>query len=132
MAKQVISEIPGRPKNPDPPVFSPVIKAGDFVFLTSRGGEGRGMTEEIEGQTRNCLEKVKATLQAADAALEDVVRVVIILKNPDDADKMNEVFQSYFPKDPPARTTHVGSSIHGITHRGLIEIECTAYCPDNK
>ena len=133
MAKQVINEIPGRPLHPDHELYSMVVKAGDFVFLTTRGGEGAnaqgGPTTGIEAQTRNCLKKVKQTLQAAGASLEDLVRMVIILKDPNDADKMNEVFLSYFPKDPPARTTHVGSTIHGIQRGGLIAMECTAYCP---
>ena len=135
VAKQVINEIPGRPLHPDHEIYSMIVRAGDFLFLSPRAGSGgydtadRNPSLGIEARTRNCLERVKTTLQAAGAALEDVVRVVVILKNPDDADKMNEVFRSYFPKDPPVRTTHIGKTIHGIKEGMLIEMECTAYCP---
>ena len=134
VAKQVINEIPGRPLHPDHEKYSMIVRAGDFLFLSPRQGsrrnaQGKIVEGGIEAPTKDCLERVKTTLQAAGATLEDVVRVVIILKNPDDADKMNEVFRSYFPKDPPVRTTHIGNTIHGIKEGMLIEIECTAYCP---
>ena len=136
MSKQFISEIPGRPLHPQSHLHSPAVRAGDFVFLSARAGAGHDdqgkIIEGIEAKTRNCLEKVKATLQAAGASLKDVARVVIILKDPNDADEMNEVFRSYFPKDPPVCTTHIGSTIHGIKHGALIEMECTAYCPSHE
>ena len=135
MSKQFISEIPGRPLHPQSHLHSPAVRAGDFVFLSARAGAGHDdqgkIIEGIEAKTRNCLEKAKATLQAAGASLEDVVRVVIILKDPVDYDKVNEVFRSYFPKDPPVRTTHVGTGIHGFYH-GPLEMEFTAYCTPSK
>jgi 2-iminobutanoate/2-iminopropanoate deaminase len=58
--------------------------------------------------------------------VSDVVKVTVFLRGADDFVKMNEVYQSYFTGDLPARSTVVtGLVIPGM----LIEMECVAYCP---
>ena len=125
MAKQIIT-VPNKPNLP----LSPGIKAGDFIFVTGQGGFKNPATGEeikgIEAQTRQCLDNMKAVLEAAGSSLKDVVKVNIYLRNVDDFAKMNEVYQSYFPEDPPARTT-VQPGL--ITPAMLIEIESVAYSP---
>jgi len=122
MAKKVIS-IPDAPKLP----FSPAIRAGDYIFVSgqigfvdAKGNEVKG----IESQTRLCLENMKRVLAAASASLDDVVKVTVFLRNEEDFAKMNEIYQSYFSEDKPARSTVVaGLALPNM----LIEIDCIAY-----
>ena len=122
MTKKVIS-IPGAPKLP----LSPAVRAGDFIFASGQGGHKDAEGKEakgIEAQTKVCLEKVKRVLAAAGASMDDVVKVTIFLRNTADFPKMNEVYQTFFPNDKPARSTVVTGL---VLPEMLIEIECIAY-----
>jgi 2-iminobutanoate/2-iminopropanoate deaminase len=124
MGKEIIT-LPNALKLP----LSPAIRAGDYIFVSgqigfidSSGKEVRG----IEAQTRQCLENIKQVLEVARSSLNDVVKVTVFLSKIDHFAQMNEVYQSYFPKDYPARSTIVvGEMIPGM----LVEIECIAYSP---
>lgn len=124
MAKKVIT-VSGAPKLP----FSPAIKAGDYIFVSGQVGfvdaEGREI-KGIEAQTKRCLENIKEVLTAAGASLDDVVKVTVFLRNEEDFATMNEIYQSYFVKDRPARSTVVASL---ALRSMLIEMECIAYSP---
>ncbi len=124
MGKQIIS-VPNAPKLP----FSAAIKAGDYIFVSGQGGFADDKGREVKGveaQTRQCLENMKQVLETAGASLSDVVKVTVFLGNVDDYAKMNEVYQSYFPKEYPTRSTAItGLAIPNM----LVEVECIAYCP---
>jgi 2-iminobutanoate/2-iminopropanoate deaminase len=127
MTKQVLN-VPNAPKYP----FSSAIRAGDYIFVSGQGGFQDPDTGEtikgIEAQTRQCLQNMKQILGEAGLSLDDVVKVTVFLSNVADYAKMNEVYQSYFPKDLPARSAAVtGLVIPGM----LIELECIAYCPQS-
>jgi len=122
MTKQVIT-VPNAPELP----FSPAIRAGDYIFVSGQvafkdsktGAEIRG----IEAQTRQCVEKIKQVLEAANSDLNDVVKVNVYLRNTEDFTKMNGVYRSYFTEDYPARCTVVTGLVNPSA---LIEIECVA------
>jgi len=124
MAKKVIT-VSGAPKLP----FSPAIKAGDYIFVSGQVGFADAQGREIKGieaQTKRCLENIKEVLTAAGASLDDVVKVTVFLRNEEDFATMNEIYQSYFVKDRPARSTVVASL---ALPSMLIEMECIAYSP---
>jgi 2-iminobutanoate/2-iminopropanoate deaminase len=107
--------------------YSPAVRAGDYVFVSGQTGYKDWAGQEvtgIEAQTKQCLENVKLVLQAAAATLDDVVKVTVFLSDAGYFTKMNEVYQSYFPKAPPARSTiQAGMVIPNM----VIEIDCIAY-----
>ena len=107
--------------------LSPAVKAGGFVFVSGFAGfldpKTEALVEGIEAQTRETLEVIKDALEAAGSSLDKVVKVTVFLRNTQDFSKMNEVYRTFFPKDPPARSTIVtGLALPEI----LVEIECTA------
>ena len=124
MVKQVIT-VSNKPKLP----FSDAIRAGDYVFVSGQGGfmdaEGNEV-RGIEAQTRQCIENMKQVLQAAGASLDDVVKVAVFLGSVNDYAKMNEIYQSYFTKDYPARSAAVTGL---VIPNMLVEMECIAYVP---
>jgi reactive intermediate/imine deaminase len=79
----------------------------------------------IEAQTRQVLENVKAALALAGCTLEDVVKTTVILEDARDFGAFNKVYASYFPKEPPARTTVEARLVIDIK----VEIEAVAYRP---
>ena len=125
MTKEVIN-VPNAPKLP----FSPAIRAGNYIFVSGQGGFEDPETGEpikgIEGQTKQCLENIKRVLETADSSLDEVVKVTVFLGDVADYPKMNEVYQSYFPTDRPARSTAVTGL---VIPNMLIEMECIAHSP---
>ena len=133
-------DVPGGP--PQHPFLSPIIRAGDFLFVSGNAGllpemgpSGSGsdwmpgglVEGGIEAETRQTLENIRLALEAAGASLADVIKVNAFLRDVDrDFHAYNGVYQEYFPETPPTRTT-VGARIYGPI---LVEIECIAYRPE--
>jgi 2-iminobutanoate/2-iminopropanoate deaminase len=88
---------------------------------------GQIVGDEIQAQTRQCLENLKAVLHCAGTSLENLLKVNVYLRNMDDFQRFNEVYVSYFPSQPPARTT-VG--VARLWSTVLIEIEGVACIPE--
>jgi 2-iminobutanoate/2-iminopropanoate deaminase len=77
----------------------------------------------IQEQTRQALTNCQAVLDAAGAALEDVVEVGVLLANPSDFAGMNDEYATWFPVDPPTRyVAKLGVEIPGV----LVSIRMTA------
>ena len=107
--------------------YSQGVKAGNFLFVAGQGGadpKTGTMAEGIEAQTRQTLANIKGIVEASGFSMRDVVKVSIFLKNMDDFKKLNEVYKTFFPEDPPARTTvEAKLPAQGM----LIEIDAIAY-----
>lgn len=94
-------------KNAAKPVgpYSPGILAGEYLFLSGQGardGQGR-MTQGVEAQARQCLENVKAIVEAAGLTLKHVVHLQLYLEHMETFEIVDRVYADYFPEDPPAR-----------------------------
>jgi len=107
--------------------YSQAIQAGNFLFLSgqipldSKTGElARG---DIRQQTRQVLENIKGVLESQKLGMEDVVKVTIFLKDIGNFNQVNEVYASYFPSSPPARST---VEVARLPRDADIEIEAIA------
>jgi 2-iminobutanoate/2-iminopropanoate deaminase len=124
MKKEVIN-VSGAPNLP----FSPAVRAGDYIFVSGQVGHvdaDGNKIDDIEGQTRQCMSQMEKILVKAGASLQDVVKVTIFLGDVSDYQKMNDVYRTYFPSEPPARSTVIaGLAIPGM----LVEIDCIAHKP---
>jgi len=89
--------------------FSQAIRANGFVFVAGQvpvDPESRTVVAgDILVQTRRVFENLSAILDAAGSSLQKVVRVGVFLKNLEDFGRFNELYERYFPSEPPARTT---------------------------
>ena len=126
MKRQVVSPI-GWPPPPYP--FSWGIRSEDMIYTsgaTGRDVKGR-VPDDIREQTRICLERLGAVLTAAGSAFEHVIKATVYLTDVKEFEAMNEVYSSFFPVSPPARTT-VG--VAALALPGLrVEIELVARIP---
>ena len=77
----------------------------------------------VEEQTRQVLENLKAVLEAANSSLDNVLKTTIFIKNMDDFSKINEVYNSFFEKSVPARST---VEVARLPKDVLVEIDCIA------
>jgi 2-iminobutanoate/2-iminopropanoate deaminase len=95
-----------------PPVkgpYSPAVRAGGFLFVSGQGpidpASGEPSRGSIEEQTRLVFSNIKAILEAAGASLDRVVKTTVYLDDIQNFAAMNAVYATFFPTDPPARTT---------------------------
>ena len=61
------------------------------------------VSEDIQAQTRQSIENIKAIVNEAGGELSDIVIVNVFVKNIEDFDKINEVYAEYFSEAKPAR-----------------------------
>ena len=110
------------------PAYSVAIRHGDMVFVSGMTGIRPGTQDIIDGgvavQTRQTLENIRATLQAAGATMADVGECTVYLVDMGDYSAMNGVYVEFFPVDPPARATLAVSSLPRQAAR--VEIKCSA------
>jgi len=127
MTKEVIT-LPDWPDHP----FSPAVRAGDYIFLSGTVGavddDGKALTTVAE-QTAQCFENIKKTLAAADASMEDLVKVNVFLYSGKEFGNMNKVYRQYFKPPYPARATVIAGL---VLPNMLLEIDCVAYKPVDK
>jgi len=80
----------------------------------------------IKEQTDRVLKNVRAVLEAAGSNLQRVVKTTVFLADMNDFAAMNEVYASYFPSDPPARST---VQVARLPRDARVEIEVIALAP---
>lgn len=105
--------------------FSTFVRAGDFIFCNFQAANPTG---SIEQQTEECFRNLRTTLEAAGATLDDVVKVTVLIKNPDEFQRMDDVYKKQFTSGYPARTTVIVASF--LDEGGRIQIDAVAYKPE--
>ena len=107
--------------------YSQAIQAGNFLFLSGQiplnPKTGELIRGDIRQQTQQVLENIKGILESQELGMEDVVKVNIFLKNIGDFNQVNEVYGTYFPSSPPARST---VEVAKLPRDADIEIEAIA------
>jgi 2-iminobutanoate/2-iminopropanoate deaminase len=90
--------------------LSTAVRAGDLVYVSgvlSTDASGKLLTDDIRAQARRTLDNLRASFEAAGTKLENAAAINVYLTNPADFQAMNEVYRTYWPQDPPTRTTVV-------------------------
>ena len=107
--------------------FSDAVRVGDTLYLSGKIGNVPGTLQlaagGIGGETRQVMENIKASLEKHGSSLREVVKCTVFLADMDEWSAMNEVYVSYFPEHPPARSA-LGAS--GLALGARVEIECIA------
>jgi 2-iminobutanoate/2-iminopropanoate deaminase len=107
--------------------YSQAIRAGSFLFLSGQipldPKTGELVKGDIRQQTKQVLENLKGVLESEKLEMEDVVKVTIFLKDIGNFNQVNEVYATYFPSSPPARST---VQVAKLPRDAEIEIEAIA------
>ncbi len=89
--------------------YSQAIQAGGFLFLSGQipldPRTGELVKGDIREQARQVLENIKGVLESEKLGMENVVKVTIFLKDIGNFSQVNDVYATYFPSSPPARST---------------------------
>ncbi|MGQ9599331.1 MAG: RidA family protein [Anaerolineae bacterium] len=111
--------------------YSQGVRAGDFIYTAGQVGVMPGTKEfagpDIESQTRQALENVKAVLEAGGSCLKHVVKTTVFLTDMGEFARMNSVYAQFFPEAPPARST---VQVAALPLGARVEIEAVAMACD--
>lgn len=107
--------------------YSQAIKAGNMIFTSGQlhidPENGELIKDDIQAQTKQSLENVKAILEEAGATLEDVVKVTIFMTDISKFGLLNETYTEYFSTHKPARSC---VAVKELPLGGEVEIEVIA------
>src|SRR5947208_6592957 len=105
---------------------------GKLVFIsgmTSRRADGTiAGVGDIEAQTRQVCENLKAAVEAAGGTMDDICRVDVYVRNMEHFDKIHKVRQEYFKPPLPASTMVEVTKM--VSPDYLIEINALAVVQD--
>jgi len=104
-------------KNAPTPIgpYNQAVLAGNTLYTSGQialnPSTGELVTGNIEVETTQVLENMKAVLTEAGMTFEDVIKTSIFVKNMNDFSKINKVYASYFNAEtaPARETVEVGN-----------------------
>ena len=106
--------------------YSQAMRIGNMIFtsgqipLNTATGE---MVTEIAAATKQSLENVKAILEVEGATMDNVIKTTVFLSDMNNFVAMNEVYATYFPQNPPARSA---VEVARLPKDAVVEIEVIA------
>lgn len=93
------------------------------LLLGCLGLEDGALKETVEDQTAKALENMAAILEAGGSSMAKVCKVTCLMNDMGDFAKMNGVYATFFPENPPARAAF---AVKTLPLNALVEIEAVA------
>ena len=110
--------------------YSQGIIANGFLFTAGQIPLDPKTMEMVEGgieeQTKRVLKNLEAILKSAGADKKDVIKTTVFLKDLNDFQEMNKVYEVFFENYKPARSTLQTAK---LPKDALVDIECIAHIP---
>jgi 2-iminobutanoate/2-iminopropanoate deaminase len=107
--------------------YSQAVRSGNFLFCSGQipldPKSGQIVSGDIAAQTRRVLDNIAAVLRAEGLTFDSAVKTTIFLTNLGDFQKVNEIYGSYFERNPPARST---VQVAALPKGANVEIEVIA------
>ncbi|HPE20524.1 MAG TPA: RidA family protein [Candidatus Mcinerneyibacteriales bacterium] len=107
--------------------YSQGVATGGFVFTSGQlpmdPRTGKFVEGGIREEARQCLENVKAVLEAAGTSLDKAVKATVFLADIKDFAAVNEVYATFFTESPPARSAY---QVAALPLGARVEIEMIA------
>lgn len=106
--------------------YSQGVKVGNKVYTSGQlpinMSTGK-LEEEIKAATKASLDNCKAILESKGAKMSDVFKTVVFLSDMNNFSEMNEVYETYFTGEAPARSC---VEVARLPKDALVEIEVVA------
>jgi 2-iminobutanoate/2-iminopropanoate deaminase len=107
--------------------YSQAILSANLLFVSGQvaiqKSTGNIITSSIQDETHQVMKNLDEILKAAGMSFSNVLKCTIFLKDMNDFPKVNDVYGSYFIKEPPARETVEVSRLPKDVN---VEISCIA------
>lgn len=102
-------------------LWNDLIFASGQIPVNPANGE---IPAGIKEQTKQVLENVSAILKSSGSSIENVIKTTVFIKNMNEFADMNAVYETYFTKPFPARST---VEVARLPKDVLVEIEVIAH-----
>ena len=112
--------------------YTPVVRAGDFVFVSGQGGmvDGKVVDGGVTPETEQAMKNLEALLASVGASLRDVVKTTCFLTDMENYAKFNAAYSAALPSDHrPARSCIAAAALPAGFK---VEIEAVAYLPADR
>ena len=87
--------------------YSQAVEAGNMIFVSGQlpldPESMEFVSEDIKEQTRQSLLNLKAILESAGFAMDQIIKTTVFVKDMNEFGKMNEVYGEFFQDHKPAR-----------------------------
>ena len=107
--------------------YSQGVIAANLVFTSGQiaidPATNRFLDGDIKAQTERVLKNISAILESAGTSMKNVILCNVYLKNLDDFAAFNDVYEKFFPENPPARVT---VEVKNLPKDALVEISAVA------
>ena len=88
--------------------YSHIVEAGGLLFMSgilpTDPEKKLVITDDIKMATELVLTNIKKALESVGSGLDKIVKATVFLKDMADFNVMNEVYRTFFPENPPARS----------------------------
>lgn len=117
--------VPGSPYA----TFSRAVRLDRLVFVAGVVGHKPGTRDlpggGFEAEARQAMENLKASVEASRSRMGNVLKCSVFIKDAGDFATFNKVYVTFFPKDPPARSSVVVKDL--VVPGASLEIDCVTY-----
>ena len=110
--------------------YNQAIKAGEFIYCSGQIAINPQTNSidclgDIEKETTQVLNNLKAVLISGGAVMNDVIKTTIFLTDLNDFQKVNNIYKEFFkgPVTPARACVEVSSLPKGVS----VEIDCIAF-----
>ncbi|CAI8330613.1 MAG: Putative reactive intermediate deaminase TdcF [Flavobacteriaceae bacterium] len=103
--------------------YSQAVKKGNIIFLSGQiplNPESMELVEGIENQIHQVFKNILAIIAAADASLDDLVKLNIYLTDLSNFALLNSIMKEYFSEPYPARAA-IG--VASLPKDSLVEVD---------
>jgi len=110
--------------------YAHAVRAGSLLFCSGQipldPKTGELVAGTIADQAGRCLENLAAVCDAAGATLGDAIRLTVYTTEMASFAAINEVYESFFESDPPAR---VAIGVAALPRGAMVEIDAVVAIP---
>lgn len=108
--------------------YAQAVRCEGWLFCSGQIAlrpDGTFVAGDVQVETRQALENLRAVLESGGASLARVVKTTVYLTTMDDFPAMNEVYAEFFGAAPPARAT---VAVAGLPRGARVEVDAVAAC----
>lgn len=108
--------------------YTQAVKVGNTVYLAGLCGDDP-RTGDIVGdgdmkiEAKYAMENLRHTIEAAGGTMQDIVKVNVFVTDLKKMADFNQVYQTYFPGNPPAR---IAMEIKALAGGASLELDAIA------
>lgn len=107
--------------------YSQAVRAGQLIYTAGQLGIIPGTKgfagPDVEAQTQQALQNLRAVLECAGSCLSHVIKTTVFLVDMGEFAQMNAIYAGFFQEAPPARSA---IQVAALPLGGRVEIEAVA------